>query len=52
MGGRDIPAGGILVQRFGYAAWQQVDCAAAGRDLTADEWRALTDLTVPESLAC
>ena len=42
----------VSAVRFGYQQWQRIDCATAGRDLTADEWHQLTDLAVPSGLRC
>lgn len=44
--------GSVRSLRLGYDAWQAIDCAAAGRDLTADEWRSLTNLAVPADMSC
>jgi hypothetical protein len=42
----------VRTVRLGYQQWQEVDCDAAGRDLTPDEWHSLTDLAVPGDLRC
>jgi MTH538 TIR-like domain (DUF1863) len=44
--------GSVRAVRLGYEQWQQIDCATAGRDLTADEWKSLTGLAVPKNLRC
>jgi hypothetical protein len=38
--------------RLGYDQWQHIDCTAAGRDMTAQEWRSLTEFPVPVDLRC
>jgi hypothetical protein len=44
--------GSVRAVRLGYEQWQQINCATAGRDLTADEWNSLTGLAVPKTLRC
>lgn len=47
----DTPTAFRMLQ-IGYSAWIQSACDSAGRDLTLDEWKTLTDLAPPKSLRC
>ncbi|WOX12555.1 WD40 repeat domain-containing protein [Streptomyces sp. N50] len=45
-------AGEIVTWRLEPAAWMDIACSSAGRDITADEWTQYMDSSAPDDLRC